>query len=147
MTSIIRRLKARLLRTVLAACAAFIALIGVGFLVAAAYMALLRVLSPVLSAVVFGVGWLLIALIVWAISRSISGRRHRRTKPPPEEDVDALLSAVLDPDTRAWARGHSDRATLIALVVGAAFGASPPLRRLASKLAMSLARGGKGPQR
>lgn len=103
---------------------------------AAAYIALGRVLTPLLTAVVFGAGWLVIALILWLISRLWGSRgRRERSKPPPEDDLSIVLGALLGSETRDWMRGHRDKATLAALAAGAVFGASPSLRRLALRLA------------
>lgn len=124
------------------------AMTGLGFLFAALYMALTRVIDPDAAAASVGLAAFVIALIVLLISRRIA----RPTSPPTRltrsatvqpvvgarggsaEAAAAEIGDLIAGKGRDLLRTHSMGATAAALIGGLALGVSPRLRRTVWRL-------------
>lgn len=116
------------------------AMTGLGFLFAALYLALTRVLDPDAAALATGVGAFLVALIVLLIARSGARPPRRRARvgvaqPAVDEPTASAAAAAAEVGELLAGRGrvmlhsHARGATATALVAGLALGVSPRLRR------------------
>lgn len=119
------------------------AMTGLGFLFAALYMALTRVIDPDAAALAVGLAAFVTALIVLLISRRIT----RPTSPPTRltrsarvqpvvgapggsaEAAAAEIGDLIAGKGRDLLHTHSMGATAAALIAGLALGVSPRLRR------------------
>ena len=121
--------------------AAILLVVGVGFLGAAVYFALCRVIAPPMASLATGLCILLTAIVVILLGRlfgkmlgKAERRRHATRAPAGARELAADLGILAGEEMAALARSHV-RGTLVAsLVAGFAVGASPGLRRLLREL-------------
>lgn len=118
------------------------AMTGLGFLFAALYLALTRVLDADAAALATGMAAFLVALVVLLIAKSAArpaARRHRLATARPVAAVDvppgsaeaaaAEVGELLAGKGREMLHTHAKGATATALLAGLALGISPRLRR------------------
>lgn len=108
------------------------------FLLGAAYLALLDVVSPPLAALVTGLGALLLAVLIVIAGRALArGKRTPARRRASETDADSVgmekqaaeLAGMLGADIASLARTHTRSTLAVSLVAGFAVGASPRLRK------------------
>lgn len=112
-------------------------LIALGFLAAALYLGLTRVMDPAWAALLTAVAALALAGLVVLVRRL-----GRRRPPPPAGGLGfglggeavplgavSALGAQIGDDTARFARAHAGKAIGLALALGFAVGVSPRLRR------------------
>lgn len=124
-------------RLALVGVAAGIAILAVGFLSAALYLALAEALGPPLAAAATGVALIVVAaLVLLGIRLSMRGAR-----PPPETQAQpdgrasaAKLGEMLGEEAAVWTKRHPAASMLAALAAGFAVGSSPKIRSELSRL-------------
>jgi hypothetical protein len=133
MNELMSRLVARLTLMLLALA---LMLAGLGFVFAAIYLSVARIIDPPAAALATGLAAFAVAMILLLIARRSGGKRRRPVaRPavgPAPADVAtgaAELGAVLADEGRRIVAGHAKGATATALVAGLAVGISPRLRR------------------
>ena len=111
-----------------------------GLFCAAAYLALLQVMSPVLAAVTLG-GVLLalgaIVLLSALLLQSGGGARTGSHRPANADPLAGALGSELEQllaQAAPWIKSHQVAAALTAIGVGLAVGISPALRQMLEKL-------------
>ena len=111
------------------AVAGALALVGAVFLAVAGYFALREVLSPSLSALVTGVGALLVAGTIALVARLALHRRRPPPRPVPSQGLESELALLLGRGLASWIAEHPGGATAGAFVTGLVSGMSPTARR------------------
>lgn len=113
-------------------------LIGIGFLVEAAYLALRDATSPMIAALFTGGGAVFLGVAIAVIAHIAHNRRARHS------ELGALLAEIVHAaghghaadlgahfghEAEAWLKENAPRATLAAAIAGFIVGFSPGLRR------------------
>lgn len=108
-----------------------VALVGIWFGVAV-FLGLQEVLHPAWAAAATGGIFTVVILLVMAILRARHNRQQRQRAAALNEialpGIEAILSGVLGGNSTQFIKQHSDRATLIALVLGGVAGYSQKSR-------------------
>jgi hypothetical protein len=102
------RLRAALARAGLQVVAALVGLFGAGMLGIAAFLALDRVVGPILAATIVGVGAIALAAVTWAVAASIRpGRDLDLAHSLRDSAADALMADVkaVEAEVTGFARG------------------------------------------
>lgn len=118
--------------------ALFFALGGLGFLAAAAYMALANVIPPAAAGAAVGVGGLIVAALLVLGLRGLA-RPRRRAVPPrgqPGGDTEVDAAARLGGHLAVLIRSNRRTAAGTAFAAGLVFGVSPRARRAVRHLLM-----------
>lgn len=127
-----KRLKNRLERRAIASAIIFpVALTVVAFLGLSCYLALLKSLSPALSALVTAAAGIVVIAVILLIARLTAGEARQRRPPPRElpEKIEEMLQEHADPYISDWVRNNPDRAAIVTLVLGVAAGYSKSFQR------------------
>jgi hypothetical protein len=129
-----RRLASHLaLSVILGLLTAIVLTAGIGWLLAALWLALQTALSPAAAAAWTGLVAVAVAGVIAAAAYA-SRRSPVRRSPAPdaasgfEEEVAGRLAALAGRDAAAFVAAHPGRAAVVALALGLAVGASPRLR-------------------
>lgn len=115
--------------------------VGVGFLLAAMYLAILDLSSPTVAALSTGAGALVLASLLALLARSrIRGGIMARTgekgsgRLPADGEFVAELGLLLGSEARSWIRSNTLSSVTLALTAGFVVGASPGLRSVLREL-------------
>ena len=120
-----------------AAILAVLALAALGFLCAALYLGLARVVEPPMAALLTGVVVLAVVVVLAALAVVVAwltGRRGGGGQPRDAAGLARRAGEALGVDLQALAKGHARTLTLSALAAGFAVGVSPRLRRALLRL-------------
>ncbi|MCW5772081.1 MAG: hypothetical protein KIT16_10635 [Rhodospirillaceae bacterium] len=136
------RLFARLAITIAALLAALAALlVALGFLCAAAYLALLDVFSPSTSALLTGLGAIMLAGLIVVGARATTARKAPHPPAAASEATGdgmaagaAELGGALGAQLGAFAKANPKATLLASLAAGFAVGLSPKLRKALADL-------------
>ncbi|MCS4505948.1 hypothetical protein KBTX_00816 [wastewater metagenome] len=118
--------------------ATFFALGGLGFLAAAAYMALTSVMSPAAAGAVVGVGGLIVAALLVLSLRSLARAPQRTGEARDRADGDMGVDAAarLGEDLATAIRSNRKTAAGAAFAAGVILGVSPRARHAVRDLLM-----------
>lgn len=118
-----------------------IAIVGVGFLLAAAYLAIVEISSPTIAALATGAAALVIAGLIALLARARMRRgalaaalEERPELQPSQGEFAAELGLLLGSQATSWIRSHALGAATLALIAGFVVGASPGLRAVLRQL-------------
>ena len=120
-----------------AAILAVLVLAALGFLCAALYLGLERVVEPPAAALLTGVIVLAVAIVLAAlaiVAASLAGRRAAGGQPRDAVGLAVRAGEALGVNLRTLAKDHSRPLVLSALAAGFAVGVSPRLRRALLRL-------------
>lgn len=121
-----------------AAILAVLALAALGFLCAALYLGLARVVEPPMAALLTGVVVLAVVVVLAALAVVVAWLTGRRGggggQPRDAAGLARRAGEALGVDLQALAKGHARTLTLSALAAGFAVGVSPRLRRALLRL-------------
>lgn len=122
-----RRIQVRVIAVLIAAVLCICATL---FLALATYLALRETMSSIWAAL--ATASLLVALLGWLVTWSLSRRRSRDRREPTDlrDMLEEALQSNADPMLSEWARHNPDRAVIASALLGVAAGYSAPVRRL-----------------
>jgi hypothetical protein len=118
---------------------AMLTVVALGFLAAALYMALARLLDPALAALLTAAAALVAAGLIVLVAKARRSRPGPAAGSPGPAGIGGLgpafaggspLGAELAAETAQIARAHAGKAVVVSLALGFALGVSPRLRRL-----------------